>query len=434
MEEFLDYCKKTKRGKKTKKNGYIFTEKDVNEFHIPTEKLSKPSFIRFHNKKSGKKRIVKCWSDKTIVNIIQTMSHPHIYDLQTELKLKSDHRNKHEMRILAKICKKIGYTGFHNESITLPDGKKYRPDYYYPDSKGNPLILIEVDEAHHTRVGNQVCDELRQEELSSLYGDHFYRINYDIDKINDNELDLICEEIKMILEYYDDDISIERMKNEFEDFTQVETFAQKFGLCIIDETDPFPFNLNEAKILLQITPDSEMEKRVTSYFIDDSTKETVETETKQEDKPEDKPEADSSDSSDDDSEDWSDGEDEFKNAEEDIEEKTTTIFTKDIDYKIIKKQIYVNRETFIEIALKTDTKTGKLIFNQFMKFEKMLKKLFQIIIKRSRETPHFVNQQRIERAYKERVFLPLKLKLTKLEKEIKRLKKSIAISKKKSTP
>jgi len=429
MEVFLNYCKNMKfRIRK----GRILKDDVLSKLNIPHSKLPKSSAVLVRNKKTDKKRIVNYWSDKTILNIMQTMSHPHIYDLQTELKLKlkSDHRNKHEMRILAKICKKIGYTGFHNESITLPDGKKYRPDYYYPDSKGNPLILIEVDEAHHTRVGNQVCDELRQEELSSLYGDHFYRINYDIDKINDNELDLICEEIKMILEYYDDDISIERMKNEFEDFTQVETFAQKFGLCMIDETNAFPFNLNEAKKLLQITPDSEMEKRVTSYFVDDSTKETVEAETKQEDKPE----ADSSDSSEDESEDWSDGEDEFKNAEEDVEEKTTTIFTKDIDYKIIKKQIYVNRETFIEIALKTDTKTGKLIFNQFMKFEKMLKKLFKIIAKRSRETPHFVNQQRIERAYKERVFLPLKLKLTKLEKEIKRLKKSIAISKKKSTP
>ena len=426
MEVFLNYCKKTKRGKKTKKNGYIFTEKDVNEFHIPTEKLPKSSAIRFHNKKTGKKRIVKCWSDKTILNIMKTMSHPHIYDIQIESKLKSDHRNKHEMRILAKICKKIGYTGFHNESITLPDGKKYRPDYYYPDSKGNPLILIEVDEAHHTRVGNQVCDELRQEELSSLYGDHFYRINYDIDKINDNELDLICEEIKMILEYCDDDISIERMKNEFKDFTQVETFAEKFGLCMIDETNAFPFNFNEAKKLLQITPNSEIEKRVMSYFVDKSTKE--------EKKPEDKPEADSSDSSEDESEGWSNEEDEFKNVEEDVEEKTTTIFTKDIDYEIIDGKIFVNRKTFVEIALKTDTKTGKLIFDQYWKFQEMLSKLFDIIKKRSRETVHLVNQQRIERAYKERVSLPFKLKLTKLEKEIKRLKKSIAISKKNSTP
>ena len=42
---------------------------------------------------------------------MKTMSHPHIYDVQIESKLKTDHRNKHEMRILAKICKKIGYTG-----------------------------------------------------------------------------------------------------------------------------------------------------------------------------------------------------------------------------------------------------------------------------------------------------------------------------------
>ena len=64
----------------------------------------------------------------------------------------------------------------------------------------------------------------------------------------------------------------------------------------------------------------------------------------------------------------------------------------------------------------------------------MLKKLFQIIIKRSRETPHFVNQQRIERAYKERVSLPLELKIKKLKKENQRLRKSIAISKRKSSP
>ena len=29
---------------------------------------------------------------------------------------------------------------------------------------------------------------------------------------------------------------------------------------------------------------------------------------------------------------WSNEEDEFKNVEEEVEEKTTTIFTKDIDY------------------------------------------------------------------------------------------------------
>ena len=426
MEEFLDYCKETKRGKKTKKNGYIFTEKDVNEFHIPKEKLSKPKYIRF-NKKNGKKRIVKYWSDKTILNIMKTMSHPHIYDVQRESKLKTDHRNKHEMRILAKICKKIGYTGFHNESITLPDGKKYRPDYYYPNSNGSPLVIIEVDEAHHKRVGNQVSDNLRQRELSALFGDHFYRINYDIDEINDNELDIICDEIKMILEYYDDNISIERMKNEFEEFTQVETFAEKFGLLVIDKTNLFPFNFNEAKILLQITPNSEIEKRVISYFVDDSTKEEKEPETK-----EDNSTIDSSDSSDD--EEWSNEEDEFKNVEEKVEEKTTTIFRKDIDYKIIDDKIFVNRKTFVEIALKTDTKIGKLINDQYWKFQEMLSKLFDIIIKRSRETPHFVNQQRIERAYKERVSLPLKLENEKLKKENQRLRKSIALSKRKSSP
>ena len=426
MEDFLDYCKKTKRGKKTKKNGYIFTEKDVNEFHIPKEKLSKPKYRRF-NKKNGKKRIEKYWSDKTILNIMKTMSHPHIYDVQIESKLKIDHRNKHEMRILAKICKKIGYTGFHNESITLHDGKKYRPDYYYPNSNGSPLVIIEVDEAHHKRVGNQVSDNLRQSELSALFGDHFYRINYDIDEKNDNELDIICDEIKMILEYYDDDISIERMKNEFEEFTQVETFAEKFGLYVIDQTNSFPFNFNEAKKLLQITPDSEIEKRIMSYFVDDSTKEEKEPEIK-----EDNNTSNSSDSSDD--EGWSNEEDEFKNVEEEIEEKTTTIFTKDIDYEIIDGKIFVNRETFIKIALKTDTKTGNLIFNQFMKFETMLKKLFKIIKKRSRETVHFVNQQRIERAYRERKSLPLKLENEKLKKDYQRLRKSIAILKKKSKP
>ena len=181
----------------------------------------------------------------------------------------------------------------HNESITLPDGKKYRPDYYYPDSNGNPLILIEVDEAHRTRVGNQVCDELRQEELTQFIWRCFYRINYDIDETNDNELDIICDEIKMTLEYYNDDISIEMMKNEFEEFTQVETFAEKFGLCMMDETNAFPFNLGVAKRMLQITLDSEMDK-VISYIADNSTKEEKEPETK-----EDNNAIDSSDSSDD---------------------------------------------------------------------------------------------------------------------------------------
>ena len=429
MEVFLDYCKKTKRGKKTKKNGYIFTEKDINKFHIPKEKLPQSKCI-IYNKKNGKKRIVKYWSDKTILNIMKTMSHPHIYDVQIESKLKTDHRNKHEMRILAKICKKIGYTGFHNESITLSDGKKYRPDYYYPNSNGSPLVIIEVDEAHHKRVGNQVSDNLRQSELSALFGDHFYRINYDIDEINDNELDIICDEIKMILEYYNDDISIERMKNEFEEFTQVETFAEKFGLLVIDKTNLFPFNLNEAKILLQITPDSEMDKRVISYFVDNSTKEEKEPETKEDNSTNNS--SDSSDSSDD--EGWSNEEDEFKNIEEVVEEKTTTIFRKDIDYKIIDDKIFVNRKTFVEIALKTDTKIGKLINDQYWKFQDMLSELFDIINKRSRETVHFVNQQRIERAYRERVSLPLELKIKNLKIENKRLRKSIALSKRKSSP
>ena len=54
--------------------------------------------------------------------------------------------------------------------------------------------------------------------------------------------------------------------------------------------------------------------------------------------------------------------------------------------------------------------------------------------KRSRETVHFVNQQRIERAYRERKSLPLKLENEKLKKDYQRLRKSIAILKKKSKP
>ena len=84
--------------------------------------------------------------------------------------------------------------------------------------------------------------------------------------------------------------------------------------------------------------------------------------------------------------------------------------------------------------MKTDTKIGKLINDQYWKFQEMLSKLFDIIKKRSRETVHFVNQQRIERAYKERVSLPLKLENEKLKKENQRLRKSIALSKRKSSP
>jgi len=98
------------------------------------------------------------------------------------------------------------------------------------------------------------------------------------------------------------------------------------------------------------------------------------------------------------------------------------------DFIIKDDKIYITRETFINIAIKSDSIVGIQIFHQIMKFEDMIKKFIEISKKRRVTITHLINENRLKRAYNSRLSLPLTRENRHLKNKVKRLQKLIELN------
>ena len=385
--------------------------------------ISKDNFYKKCKIKKNKNRKGNImYNIKDIEDYIKNTQHPHLYEIHKYCNYNIKYKNKYEMELLGKITKAVGYDGIYQYVYFTPDNKQYRLDYVYLlDDK--PFIIIEIDEQHHYRINNIAGDNIRNSELQYTFTNNFYNIPYDI---SDKELNTIIEEIKLLKEYANDEISISNMEKEFIEFTEIKAFAKKYGNKIIthknDEENEtkFIFELDSVKDDLQITTNSDLCSRIDSYFMNQ-----IEINFDNKDDLLD---------SDSDSEGWDDSDSE---SEEDLDnlESNKILNNNDIklfeinkDFVIKDDKIYITRETFINIAIKSDSIIGIQIFHQIMKFEDMIKKFIEISKKRRIYITHLINENRLKRAYSARLSLPLTRENRHLKNKVKRLQKLIELN------
>jgi len=383
---------------------------------IPKDNFYKKCKIKKNKNRQGN----IMYNLKDVEDYVKNAQHPHLYEIHKYCNYNIKYKNKYEMELLGKITKAFGYDGIYQYIYFTPDNKQYRLDYVYLlDDK--PFIIIEIDEQHHYRINNIAGDNIRNSELQYTFTNNFYNIPYNI---SDQELDTIIEEIKLLKEYANDEVSITNMEKEFIEFTEIKAFAKKYGNKIIshknDEENKtkFIFELESVKDDLQITTNSNLCSRIDSYFMNQ-----IEINF-------DKNELLDSDS---DSEGWDDSDSDSDDLDNSELEKISNnndikLFEINKDFIIKDDKIYITRETFINIAIKSDSIVGIQIFHQIMKFEDMIKKFIEISKKRRITITHLINENRLKRAYSSRLSLPLTRENRHLKNRVKRLQKLIELN------
>jgi hypothetical protein len=419
--ELFKYLRTNNIGKLIKDELWIKEKHLFKKLFIP-----KYNFYKFNKIKRNKKRPGNIMYSVDDLNIyIKNIQHPHLYDLQQECNFNIKYKNYHEIKLLSKITKEVGYDGIYQYRYFTPDNKQYRLDYVYTlDDK--PFIIIEIDENHHNRINNIAGDNIRNAELEYTFTNNFYNIPFDI---NDDELNSIIQEIKLLKEYSNDELSINKMEKEFNEFTEIEAFAKKYGNKIIscqndeDNKTKFIFDLDLVKDDLQILTNPELNKRIDSYFADDidiSVNELTESFSNTN--------LDSSDS-----DEWDDSDSESDSDLDKIKPEISNnnnikLFEINKDFILQKNKIFITRETFINIAIKSDSIVGIQIFHQIMKFEDMIKKFIEISKKRRVMITHLINESRLKRVYHKRLSLPLTKENRQLRCKVKRLEKIINLN------
>lgn len=322
-------------------------------------------------------------------------SHPHFVDIQKYLGIEVRHTKKFEVPKIAEILKKacIGKIGRHNMELPMEDGKKYRPDYtiWNPCDKNKVLILIEYKEAYHKNPDQIIEDDTREKELEIRHGTKIIEFFEDDTDIEFNDK---CDMIKKILDVYKKNYLVDEMKKEMGDeFSLLEDFGINID-NILDRTNIFHWSLDKIKERLQIFKNSYEEKKIMSYFRNDviniSNNDI-----------EDDINSDEDDINSDDEDDInSDYDSEMDDVDENIEKiNKSTRFIIGEDFIVKDEKIFVKREVVIEISLKTDTIIGKKIFNQLMKYEKMLTKMFEIDMERRKNLWQPLNERSLRRVY-----------------------------------
>ena len=339
---------------------------------------------------------------KTIMKHIQK-SHPHFNDIQEYMNIKVNHNKSYENKTLYDVVKSIGKIGKYNCEIKMPDKKPYKPDYYVPHPiDGNKvLFLIECKEEYHNIPRQSIDDDIREREMEALYGTEI--IEFFKGESEDDKNDRI-NEMKNILNIYKKNYIIDKLKK---DMPNAYSLAEDFEIDISNEDvlkNPFVFPLGKIKQKLKIEPNSDLEKRIDSYFYNNAFNPVEE---------------DSDSDSDSESEDEFGLEDEFEKIDiSDIKKENykTTSFEINKDYIINSNEFMLNRKSVMEIALKTDTPEGKKIFEDLMSYEEMLKKMIEIDYERRNSLIKLTNEKRLKRAYNDRIkrFFESKIKQTEI--------------------
>ena len=419
------YCKKN--------NSYIKVLSDnkveINEY-VLRNVIGIPSTYIKTNKKNK-------YNISTILKQIKR-SHPHFVDIQEYLGIKVRHTKKFEVPKIAEILKKadIGKIGRHNMELPMEDGKKYRPDYtiWNPCDKNKVLILIEYKEAYHKNPDQIIEDDTRERELEIRHGTKIIEFFEDD---TDSEFNEKCDMIKKILDVYKKNYLVDEMKKEMGDeFSLLEDFGINID-NILDRTNIFHWSLDKIKEKLQILKDSNEEKKMMSYFKNDVvniSNNDIEIDINSDEDQDDINSDDENDiNSDDENDINSDYESEMDDVDENIEiTKKSTRFIVGEDFIVRNKEIFVKREVVIEISLKTDTIIGKKIFNQLMKYEKMLRKMFEIDMERRKNLWQPLNERSLRRVYFGRIkkYFENKIKISSINYK-KKLDKYLIIIKSK---
>jgi len=389
-------------------------------------KTNMPSNLRVANKHSINK--IKKYNIEHFLSYIKHVkNNPFLIDYQKNFGYYDKLKYKKEVLAVYELIKNIPYQGEWQYPINA-FGKKYILDYAFPQFR----IGIEIDEPHHISKTNKSDDGHRQTSLKTL-GWTLIRITVG-ENIDYNELNLDINYINTILKYLDIDITIDKLKEEFGDFADLDGFCKMFGLSIINSKktkDPFQISLDNALYALGINKNTDVKKYNTimemfSAEVDNDSENSVEIQNSDDSSSDNEDNEDDSGSFDIEESDDSIPDIKTKNLSREDVNKSLQWFEENIDYvKHDDDTILITREAFSRLAINAQTVVGKQISKALDKFVKMIDEFIFKRYESQRQDSIDLHQKMIERELHKRREYEENIEIMKKDKYIQNLEKEL---------
>ncbi|QKF93657.1 hypothetical protein QKU48_gp0199 [Fadolivirus algeromassiliense] len=353
------------------------------------------------------------------------LDNPNVIDYHIKLGWYKELEKKYKKQaiIIYKIVSAINRKGIWQYIIDGIPYTKPRPDYAFTELK----LLLEVNERYHDKR-NQLHDDYDRNELLKSLGWRIIPIY--VDDLDFNLNDTI-KYIRAMIDYLDDDITIDKIKKEFKDFADIEEFAEQLGLSIIKsfEGDPFRIPLKKALGTLGISMGTEKYNELMKLFnsLDDNCSNN---------------EYNCGNTSDEDNVNNDDDEDEFPDVDDDDipdvddDKSTDTISDSNLDYTwniegrdyiIVGNDYLITRQCFAELAIKANTPQGKKISTQLHRLIEMITQLLKIIDKRRKSSIELIDDYKLNEALKSLQLKDTDIRLQRKQKQLAKEEERVCI-------
>lgn len=366
---------------------------------------------------------------ETVENFLRNeLDNPHIIDYHKLLGWNLDNKYSKQAKTIYEITKAVGKTG--EWQYTIPDLKDCRVDYAFLDIK----LILEVNEKYHNTKKMLPLDYHRND-LIENYGWQIETIDVD-----DPDFDLsdAIYNVKLLIDTLDDEVTVDKLKKEFDDYDDLEGFGEKYGVAIMnsfEKNNPFQIRLNDALGSLGIKKNTKLYKQIYLMFVNDDT---------------DEPNCEDDNSNDEEILEQCNNDDEIPepcdndekipepcdNDEEipepcdnnaDNNEKPFSWADMDKDFIVKNNEIIITRQCFGEIAIKANTKEGKEISTKLHRLIEMVVQLFKILDKRRKTNIRLLNKYRLDKALERKRNMETDIRIAKLQKDYKKLNKKYII-------
>lgn len=360
---------------------------------------------------------------KTVENMLKTeLDNPNVIDYHAKLGWYKDLQRKYSKQALTiyKIFTAVKRKGVWQYDIP---NLNYRADYAYPDLR----LILEVNEYHHNKKERTLMDYNRTQ-LIEAFGWQIENIHVDDPGF---DLDDAITNVRELIDLLDDEVSVDKLRKEFNDYDDLGEFGAHFGLSIInsfDKTNPFQIKLKDALLCLKINKEQDPKKynEILGLFLDEDYDSDEENDNNIEENDEESEVDDidddciiDNDEIDDILEDL-DGDD----LEEEEEEGTKMVWNRvNKDYIVENGEFIITRQCFAEIAIKANTPQGKEISTKLHRLIEMVVQLFKILESRRRQNLKLLNEGRLKKALEKQNSMETDIRIARLEKENSDLKK-----------
>jgi len=376
----------------------------------------------------------KLYNLNTILSQLKIIkNNPYVIEYQKQLGYFDDlkYEYKKEVLVAYEIIKNVPYVGEWQYPVDVL-GKKYIIDYAFLQTR----IGIEIDEPGHISKTNKSDDKYRQDSLKMHEWD-LIRIKIR-DVIDYDELKLDIEYINAVLKYKDRDITIEKLKEEFGDFTDLGEFCKMFGLQIINSkksNNPFQIYLSDALSALQINKNTDVEKyksimEMFGHEEDNKGESDEKTDSDRDNESDDGIDSDRDNDSDDEIDLDEESDDapyvNDKDMSNEDQNKSLQWFEEDIDFKIDDNgEIIITREAFTRLSINVQTVTGKMISKMIDKFISMIDKYLFKQYNNKDQYSIDLHQKMIEREVRKQRDFKENVEIMKLNQRIQNMEKAL---------